>query len=594
MESEPGYREAVEPHIRIQPQCGACGQLFRPRECPIISITRKGASLEITNAFMFSGYGHSNENSYRRACGKEEVFCKNMYCVSCRKTDDSITVHADCFHLFTQRCAVKDAGSETARKKEVYRRLWLAGRKRYAWRGMVPLKFMSSATLERCPPEMISEICGFGRVLLPEMALLIQSHSREHILWRFCSVLQLLRDLELAQTLETATYPLPKVLSWSRGEAPKLVEDQSLAGPLVALTIDARGLKSIQRISEPSRITGSEVPSPSLVSEWVISTLDPDLVTSSTLNIIGLDPSCCTGISFFLHNHNMIDVHAHCHSTRHLPTHVEKFKYREALYPDGRGSGVEWIYMPLTARDAITAFRPRRGGDYRSPFYQFYTQAGETIAVGTPFEEQVLPARVGPDEVYTLGKDDDAQHLSLVCEMLPFVVTDVVRVDAGLATDADADGRYAAMVIDNPPTMASLGATDHTASRPWKAFFSSASLEGILDVHVFTVSWRKLCKGILIEYENGSKRALGQCRLGLDDVQSWHRPLSMHYVPVEYERNVSDLVRETRTSKSAQVTFDCESGHVTEDGSLEENYYELKGRLNFWFSYTEVLLQFVD
>ncbi|UKZ60298.1 uncharacterized protein TrAtP1_001578 [Trichoderma atroviride] len=580
---------------------------------------------------MFSGYGHSYENSYRRASGKEGAFCNNPSCPPCRKTDESITVHADCFHLFTQRCVVKNADSEAARKKEVFRRLWLVGRKRYAWRSMVPHRFMSSATLERCPPEVISEICGFGRVFLPEVALLIQSHSREHILWRFCSILQLLRDLELAETLETATYPLPKVLSWSRGEAPKLVQDQSLAGPWITLTIDARGIKSIQRISELSRITGSELPPPSFVYaiepieslqhakmdiELGMGHLDNEPRLGgirlrstlaiphklpfkepgelSPLNTVSLDPSSCTGISFFLRAHYMVDIHVHCHPTRHLPTHVEKFKYMEAMFPDGRDDGVEWIYMPLTARDAITALRSRKRGDFRSPYYTFYTQAGETIVVGTPFEEEPIPRDQRPEEVYALGKDNGARPFSFVYEMRSMFMLSMIRPDTELATDADAQGRYAATVIDDEPTRASLGATDHTASRPWKAYYSSASLEGILDVHVFTVGWKKLCKGILIEYENGSKRALGQCRLGVDDVQSWHRPLSMHCVPVDYERNVNDLINETRKSRSAQVTFDCESSHVTEDGSLEENHHELKGRLNFWFTLNEVFLQFVD
>lgn len=214
---------------------------------------------------MFSGDGHVYENEYRRACGKEQAFCKNPYCLSCRKEDDSITVHADCFHLFVQRCVVNTVADGPARKKEIYRRLWLAGRKRYPWRRMVPLKLMSSATLESPPPEIISEICSFRDVFLPEVALLIQSHSKLHILWRYCSVLKLVRDLELAESLETATYPLPKVLSWSRGEPPELVQDERLVGPFIQFTVDARGIKRIERISEVSISTGIEMPNPSFV-----------------------------------------------------------------------------------------------------------------------------------------------------------------------------------------------------------------------------------------------------------------------------------------------------------------------------------------
>lgn len=212
---------------------------------------------------MFSGYNHSYENNFRRIVGGDQVFCKNPSCFTCRNNDNSITVHADCFHLFIQRVRTVEEGP--ARKREIYRRLWLAGRKRYAWRGMPALNFMSSVTLERPPPEMISEICGFRDVFLPEVAQLIQSHSERHCLWRYCSVLKLVQDLELAESLETATYPLSQVLSWSRGEDPRLVQDEHVARPFIELRIDARGIKSIERISNIPTNTGSEIPASSFV-----------------------------------------------------------------------------------------------------------------------------------------------------------------------------------------------------------------------------------------------------------------------------------------------------------------------------------------
>lgn len=214
---------------------------------------------------MFSGYNYSYENGYRRALGKDQVFCKSPSCFTCRNQDNSITVHADCFHLFTQRCVVKNVDDGPARKKEIYRRLWLAGRKRHAWRGMPALDFMSSTALERPVPEMISEMCGFRHVFPTEVAQLIQSHSKTHNLWRYRSVLKLVRDLEFAEALETATYPLSKVLSWSRGENPKLVQDGDVAGPFIELKIDGRGIKSIERISKVATNTGSEIPASSFV-----------------------------------------------------------------------------------------------------------------------------------------------------------------------------------------------------------------------------------------------------------------------------------------------------------------------------------------
>ncbi|KAL7922289.1 hypothetical protein ACQKWADRAFT_84373 [Trichoderma austrokoningii] len=621
-------------HIRIHNQCGACGQLFKYNEYGIISINRNGSSIEVFNAFQFSGYYYAWENNYRRVRGLDEIFCKNPNCYTCRTKDNSITVHADCFHLFLQRCVVKDIEDGPARKKEIYRRLWLAGRKRYAWRGMPALNFMSSTALERPPPEMISEMCGFRRLFLPEVAQLIQHHSQSHHLWRFCSVLKLLQDLESAESLESATYPLAKVLSWSRGEEPILVQDgqEHLAGPFVELQIDGRGVMSIERISKVATNTDGEMPASSFVfavepveklgdakMEFELGMchlhVDPEKISIwstpaiaqhkelearetgryKRFNSISLNPDCCTGISFFMRNHCIVDILAH--STRYPATHVEKFKYMGAMFNSSADDGVAWIYMPLTAKDEITAIRARTQVTPEAPHYfTFYTKTGKRIAVGTPYRETRIEgqvSRLGKDEVYTLEKDSH-RHLNLLYSIPAFGQLTLIRPDAEIVTDGDADDQYTASVIDTPPTITSLflGPRGVSSSLLPKAFFSSAPLEGILNVHVFGM-WG-FCKGILIEYEDGSKRALGQCRLGLDDVQSWHRPLSMHFVSAGYERNVCDLVRETRKSSSAQVTFDSESSHITEDGSLEENYYELKGRLNFWFTYNEVELQLVD
>jgi hypothetical protein len=149
---------------------------------------------------------------------------------------------------------------------------------------------------------------------------------------------------------------------------------------------------------------------------------------------------------------------------------------------------------------------------------------------------------------------------------------------------ADGDKKIVTMDADRPATIQSLP----------QAFYSSASLEGILNVDVFTNEYKSICRGILIEYEDGSKRALGQCRLGLDTVQSWHKPLSFFYVATAYERNVPSLVREYEESRCVKVAFDSESSHISEDGSLEANYYEMKGYINFWFTQHDTELRIVD
>lgn len=149
-----------------------------------------------------------------------------------------MTVHADCLCLFRKTCSAKDK----------YKRLWIAGTSMYPWRDAVPL------TLDPvlyAPTEILSSAAGFSKSLLPDMAGLIGGYLQlSHPLLRFCKVMQLAQYLRLAESGNAVTHPLCEVLSWSRGASPILVEQGQAVNPLMRLTIDSRGIKSIERLSE--------------------------------------------------------------------------------------------------------------------------------------------------------------------------------------------------------------------------------------------------------------------------------------------------------------------------------------------------------
>lgn len=193
------------------------------------------------------------------------IFCKRALCYYCRTGEESISVHTDCFELFEQHCTVGDGKDRSEQKEEKYRRLWLAGTRQYAWREMQPLKFPSSITLALPQSEMISRICGFQKIFLPEMIRLIQSHSKLHIIWRYCSAIQLAQELGSAKAEAAVVYEVPKVLSWSRGSLLELVQDERLAGSFIRFTIDHRGIRSIDRISDTPASTAGEMPASSCV-----------------------------------------------------------------------------------------------------------------------------------------------------------------------------------------------------------------------------------------------------------------------------------------------------------------------------------------
>lgn len=116
---------------------------------------------------------------------------------------------------------------------------------------------------------------------------------------------------------------------------------------------------------------------------------------------------------------------------------------------------------------------------------------------------------------------------------------------------------------------------------------SSASLENILHIQVFTDTSTKLCKGIMIEYNNGLKRALGQCRLGMDSVQSYKKPSNLSYASTYQPACGKHKI----SCKGVHVTFNSQNQLPLQDGELIWEHYEMRGQLYFWFTTHEVYLQ---
>ncbi|KAJ4864924.1 hypothetical protein T069G_01454 [Trichoderma breve] len=478
---------------------------------------------------------------------------------------------------------------------------------------MQPLRFSSSTTLAFPHPEIISNLCGFQKVFLPEVARLIQNHSKLHMVWRYCSAIQLAQELGSAKAEAAVIYDVPKVLSWSRGCAPKLVQDESLAGSFIRFTIDHRGIKSIDRFSDVPASTVGEMPASSCVfavepieklsndklefelglcrlqvprKRQIIIWSDPNplhlmhLLPSKDLDeyhrfaTVSLNPEYCSGISLFIASHLVHEILAH--SKRHS-THLERFDYLRSIFDHE----IVWIYIPLTAQDQITAIDIRKYVTEEEAPHHFtiWTETGKFI-FGCP--QTLEYQRAGPGTfswgpaVGTLHEMGDTRRpLTLIHHVPSSGSMEFIGTDADKQTET---------------TEPNIQRQDWPLHR---AFFSFASLEGVLNVHVFSDKLRNLCKGILFEYENGSKRTVGQCRLGWDRVQSWRKPLSLFYDSASYQITDPAGVLDPVKHKGVRVAFDSESDHVSKDDTLEKNFYSMRGCINFWFLNNDAEIEIV-
>ena len=147
------------------------------------------------------------------------------------------------------------------------------------------------------------------------------------------------------------------------------------------------------------------------------------------------------------------------------------------------------------------------------------------------------------------------------------------------------------------------GAGAFPASRPrsveytYYHSFSSAPLAGVTRATVF----RPLegegggdhCRGIVFEYENGARRAVGECRLGHDRFDIYEAPRAMRMSQTTIvELNPKSIP--SRVEREAwKVGFVNEE--VGEDADPSDGWktHQMRGVLHFWFHRDKGILRIV-
>ena len=144
-------------------------------------------------------------------------------------------------------------------------------------------------------------------------------------------------------------------------------------------------------------------------------------------------------------------------------------------------------------------------------------------------------------------------------------VHDVIfKMGPGHVIVHDAVGQYSfsVMAIDTPAGTAPTRTTfdfkeTDTCRHPFDyTSISSAPLDNVVCARIFENDEEE-CMGIILEYENGGMRSLGQCRLGVDFERRYYKPryMCIHQYHVHKHRNARrlNLVRVAFTSSNASV-----------------------------------------
>ncbi|KAL7953915.1 hypothetical protein V8C34DRAFT_295674 [Trichoderma compactum] len=585
----------MDEHIRIYAQCGACSYAFTAGDLVVTLIK------ELDNTITAASPAIKFRNSLHCYRDNERSYCRSGNCIHCLSSVSTVTVHEKCLELLeqlctaklSQLCTAKDRPFQLCTVEDKLSWLWIGATWKSPWNGSPPLQQILSPNVNISHfTRWAAEACKMPslRSLPVELAFMIYRQLNHDDLYRSLSFLDFARWSHLGYHKRVKTIPVIEIEEWQRGAHPIMNE---MAAPnkaesdkrIILLSIDSKGLQCIKRLrmdetdsyspqSYPAvyvveeaecfssvqveynypfarlHLAGGrehfriwDTPSPPQWQECVIDKNYDYTRAKGPLNTI--DTRATSGITFFIASGFVWALHTH---TKKQPSAQLTFNTLNSI----RQSVVQWVYVPLGNQDTIATF----GWSYNSAKSRFFLRlklAGE-IVVGSTYEMK--------DENVQLVKDP----LTLIYERPDSeAITFVGGHACGAASSAASAEQEAA---DALPAFT-------FRQQPFSAAnYSSAPLNDVIRTQLFHERGSPTCRGIILEYRNGAKRALGQCRLGIDRTEECTEPVRFCY---------SNSLIGGR--QSVQVHIAKDSSHTHEGGGWI--CCMMRGDLEFWFTNKE-------
>jgi hypothetical protein len=104
-------------------------------------------------------------------------------------------------------------------------------------------------------------------------------------------------------------------------------------------------------------------------------------------------------------------------------------------------------------------------------------------------------------------------------------------------------------------------------------------LKDVIRIEVFNDKYHGFSRGVLLDYKNGARRAVGACRLGVDKVVTYLNPSRICYYPSQVSQTRPLPGHAVRVKSGGDPTHDHR-----EDGWVCS---PMEGSLQFWFSELE-------
>ncbi|KAL6806156.1 hypothetical protein J3E68DRAFT_36877 [Trichoderma sp. SZMC 28012] len=494
---------------------------------------------------------------------------------------ESATLHTECFNLFRRNCP----------DDQVAPRLLLAGRWRSPWEGAP--KFILTVKSDVTSLIRLAAIaCNLPQLELMPMELkrlvFEELITQPCALTRYYSVVSLATDSCRQPLDEHFTMPIAKVAHWERGQGPPSAEE--VLPPVIRIIIDSQGISRIERLakrpealSQPSdtelyivesqetlkhvqvhfqsglarlkhwgdgkalSLLPWDTPSPPVV-EHLLSPTAGRPSHASVMQFATIDGSKISGITFFLTwaNHYASPRPAGPQFFMHAHTPKEpsaRSTFDKLLYPQD-WAGV-WNYVPFPHNDRLICFGIEHESDTNLKVLFRFEKAGD-VMVGIQYDRY-------PNRTQTVWAAN--AKLQLICGLS--------QSGSVITLDAEADG---SQTPDRPfrlPFRQTVVPYSHGGCLSW------APLEHVARLRLFTDEDAGICRGLLLEYEDGGQRAVGECRVGLDVERAYERPVGLC------------IGRKSGFSRwSIRVRIDRQAEHMHSERNWQ--CYPMRGTLVSW------------
>lgn len=119
--------------------------------------------------------------------------------------------------------------------------------------------------------------------------------------------------------------------------------------------------------------------------------------------------------------------------------------------------------------------------------------------------------------------------------------------------------------------------------------FSSAPLGNVAHAEVFHQEGSPYSRGLRFVYYDGSQRALGDCRMGVDPCETYKTPRTLCvFSTSDWETHV------VRQLWRVQVHFTSEPLDDDDEEIIDCSFHEMKGTLRFWFDHEQSHIEIAE